>query len=221
MTKLSEKWPEDARLKHTNYDDPSNSDYTKKVLDIISALKTVFPRTLDIHQVEVQCVQGKEEITEAYFLRLKECFDRRSGLEKRQPPTEPNEEPVGSDPYDYYLRTLFMDGLNPQIWKAIQKSCVGWQLASSAEVRRHAKHHEGMIKMQQTPKTAKQEKDLSLALIALHVSNKNNKPHHYHYNQRGGGGRRRGRGRGSGRHFAQNQQRPRHLFHLWTERTLA
>ncbi|KAK7150769.1 hypothetical protein R3I93_011891 [Phoxinus phoxinus] len=198
MAKLSGKWPADSRLKNIEYSHEDNADYVGKVNSIISALSEAFPRTLDVQKIR-QCTQEKDENTEAFFVRLKECFDRYGGIDKRPPPAEPAGEAVGSDPYDDYLKTLFLDGLDSDISKAIQKSCVGWQLASTAEIRRHAKHHEDVMKAQRKIKAAKQDKDFALALVTMQGVHMNNNNSQYHQqNQRG-----RGRGRGRGRSFPQ------------------
>ncbi|XP_048011485.1 uncharacterized protein LOC125245082 [Megalobrama amblycephala] len=127
--------------------------------------------------------QLKGETVTAYLARLKTVVDECAGL------------PEGTDNTGV-LKYHFVNGLLPNIQKAVKLTCIGWEAQNLEVVMQHAKHAEQNDEKRNTEKQQKLEN----AQYMFYQSQSNNQmPRDDNYQEA-----RRGRGRGRGRWNAQN-----------------
>jgi len=108
-----------------------------------------------------------DENTEDYFQRLKTVFDRCSGLTEPGPPAEGQPPQQDMSAYEDYLKTFFLDGLDPEIGEKVKTSCVAYHYAHLKEIRRHATHHQQLLRDKAKEKQRKTDKDTQLLLKML------------------------------------------------------
>lgn len=109
--------------------------FRAKITELCANLTVHYHRHADFSKI-TECRQGDSETVSQYLERLKDVFNANSGTP---------EPPHGGDqntPYHQQLKIAFLTGMHPEVSKEVRKNLVGWGLATLAEVKRYAVHHE-------------------------------------------------------------------------------
>lgn len=119
--------------------DAANHHYTLAVQGLIEHIKVKFPRKCDSTKV-AKCKQQKGEAVDKYLNRLTEVYNEFSGA------VQPADLGCVLGTWEQGLINAFRNGLLPQITKAVNKSCVGIDVARLTTVQSHAEHADRLMR---------------------------------------------------------------------------
>ena len=160
--KLKEGFPpRDSRRQHREWDHIDNYNYRSDVNYICAAIERAFPQRMDTARISA-CKQKDNESVQDYYARLVDIFETHSGIE------QPTQLGDAISTWEAHLRNSLLQGLRPEVAVAAKKTCIAWQDARLAEVRRHAMHAEEIIKTEQKKRKEKMDNELHMASLAMY-----------------------------------------------------
>ncbi|MEQ2190146.1 hypothetical protein GOODEAATRI_032770, partial [Goodea atripinnis] len=163
ITKIHNQLPvPNLRLKHKDWDNISNMEYRNAVTVLAVAIKTDFPRKINMTSIYA-CKQKVDEDINDFITRVIEAVTKYSGIET---PTE-----VGTEAgvWETLVCDAVIKAMLPHLAQHLKGADVGWaDHPRLADVRKHAKHAQLMFEEQQQSKKEASDKELHLAMITMY-----------------------------------------------------
>lgn len=175
--KIAGKFPQnDLRCKHITWENEHNGHYRDAVRGLCDAFIQAFPVKINMERITA-CKQKDDENPDEYLTRLTEVFNTYSGLTCDEPGNTP-------DVWEIHLCNIFLNGLKQDIALAVKNSCIGWNDARLAELRRHAIHAHEQILSKKKKKEDTTQKELHMAAMTMYNTVRNYKQPHHGYKQK-------------------------------------